>query len=302
LVAAGAAVLAGCSGHHVMRALPGVAPNSANKSADAAAASAADAIPQSVLTSPIIGEARRFDGAVAPGLWLLARGQSLSIAEHKQLFRILGTIAGGDGKTTFKLPNPKQSFIIAVAGTFPSAPGVLAQLGRHVVRHEDSLGEGARPVLTRTLSPRAQRMQDQRAAAVLEAQKFVRSRPYVGPAVDVRLSPELDARIESARDQARSGSFAQLSPSNRVRVEGLIDAVLGGRTTLYEAGMTMASALSGAEANALLAQHDATERALRSNWAGMDHPNPQVEAGRYVMDVGLSQAQRRALATMRQNG
>ncbi len=125
--------------------------------------------------------------------------------------------------------------------------------------------------------------------------------PLPSPAREVPLSPELHARIDRAHDEARSGSFAQLNPANRARVEGLIDAVLGGRTTLYDAGMAMASALSGAEANALLAQHDATERALRSNWAGMEHPDPQVEAGRYIMDIGLSQEQRRTLATMRQS-
>jgi tail collar domain len=301
LGAAGAAILSGCGGSHVMRALPGVAPNSASRASDAGASTAADPIPQNVLTNPIIGEARRFDGAVAPGLWILAQGQSLAIAENRQLFRILGTSAGGDGKTTFKLPAVKPGLIIAAGGMFPTSPGVFAQLGRHVDR-QTSLGPGAREVFMRTLSPRAQQALDKRQAALREERKRTDSGIRGARAFESRLSPEQDARIERARDDARSGSLSQLSPSNRSRVQGLIDAVLGGRTTLYDAGMAMASALSGDEATALLAQHDATERALRSGWSGMVHPNPTLEAGRYIMDIALSQDQRRALATMRQNG
>ena|ERR1700761_3351797 len=43
-----------------------------------------------------------------PAGWLLAQGQLLPIAQNAALFQVLGTTYGGDGKTTFGLPNLKD--------------------------------------------------------------------------------------------------------------------------------------------------------------------------------------------------
>src|SRR4029077_7406953 len=85
----------------------------------------AEAIPDGVLTGPLMGEARRFDGTVAPERWMLAQGQTLNVADNRQLFSILGSIAGGDGKKTFNLPNPGFGLIVAVAGAFPTSPAFI---------------------------------------------------------------------------------------------------------------------------------------------------------------------------------
>ncbi|MGA6105646.1 phage tail protein [Pseudomonas solani] len=53
----------------------------------------------------IIGEIRGFAGATAPAGWLLCQGQLLSTAEHPQLFAVIGNAYGGDGSTTFALPD-----------------------------------------------------------------------------------------------------------------------------------------------------------------------------------------------------
>ena len=281
-----------------MRALPGVAPSSNGREQTAVPA---DPIPQEVLSNPIIGEIRRFDGAVAPGLWMLSRGQTVNISDNRPLFRILGTSAGGDGKTTFKLPAPKAGMIIAVGGMFPTTPKIFEQLGRHMA-HADSLGAGAKLSPFRILPERVRRVQDQRKAATLEEQRLMRSTIRVGPARSTPISPELDARIERARDEAHSAAPAALSEANRSQVQALLGAVLVGRITLYRAGVEMASRLSFGEADALLAQHDASVRTVRPEWLGMDHPDRLTEAGRYLMDIAFSQEQRRTYATMRQNG
>jgi microcystin-dependent protein len=57
------------------------------------------------MASPYIGEIRCFGFNFAPIGWALCNGQLLSIAENNALFAILGTIYGGDGTTTFGLPN-----------------------------------------------------------------------------------------------------------------------------------------------------------------------------------------------------
>ncbi|WP_134682956.1 phage tail protein [Brevibacillus migulae] len=52
-----------------------------------------------------IGEIRMFAGNFAPAGWALCNGQLLSISENEPLFMLLGTTYGGDGQTTFALPD-----------------------------------------------------------------------------------------------------------------------------------------------------------------------------------------------------
>lgn len=57
------------------------------------------------MAEPFIGEIRAFGFTFAPVGWALCNGQLLSIAENNALFAILGTTYGGDGQSTFGLPN-----------------------------------------------------------------------------------------------------------------------------------------------------------------------------------------------------
>ena len=52
-----------------------------------------------------IGEVKMFAGNFAPRGWALCQGQLLPISSNTALFSILGTIYGGDGRTTFALPD-----------------------------------------------------------------------------------------------------------------------------------------------------------------------------------------------------
>lgn len=52
-----------------------------------------------------LGEIRMFAGSFAPNGWALCNGQLLSIAQNSALFSLLGTYYGGDGISTFALPN-----------------------------------------------------------------------------------------------------------------------------------------------------------------------------------------------------
>ena len=54
---------------------------------------------------PFIGEIRMFAGNFAPRGWAKCEGQLLDISQNSALFSILGTIYGGDGTTTFGLPD-----------------------------------------------------------------------------------------------------------------------------------------------------------------------------------------------------
>jgi len=57
------------------------------------------------MAEPFIGEIRMFAGNFAPRSWAFCDGQLLSISQNDALFSLLGTIYGGDGRTTFGLPD-----------------------------------------------------------------------------------------------------------------------------------------------------------------------------------------------------
>jgi microcystin-dependent protein len=57
------------------------------------------------MSDPFIGEIRMFAGTFAPNGWAFCNGQLLAISTYSPLFSILGTNYGGNGTTTFALPN-----------------------------------------------------------------------------------------------------------------------------------------------------------------------------------------------------
>lgn len=57
------------------------------------------------MSSPYIGEIRMFAGNFAPAGWMFCEGQLLPISENDALFTLIGTTYGGDGQTTFALPD-----------------------------------------------------------------------------------------------------------------------------------------------------------------------------------------------------
>jgi microcystin-dependent protein len=54
---------------------------------------------------PVIAEIRLFAGNFAPRSWAFCNGELLSISQYQALFSLLGTTYGGDGRTTFALPD-----------------------------------------------------------------------------------------------------------------------------------------------------------------------------------------------------
>jgi microcystin-dependent protein len=57
------------------------------------------------MSSPFVAEIRMFAGNFAPTGWALCDGQLLPISQNTALFSLLGTFYGGDGKSTFALPD-----------------------------------------------------------------------------------------------------------------------------------------------------------------------------------------------------
>jgi len=130
LTSGGAVVLASCGHAHGSDALPPTTTSSSARGARAITVvpAAAEPIPSWVLTDPIVGEARRYDGATAPPKWMLAEGQTLSRAEYPQLASVLANNGGHSAGTTFTLPKSAVPEIIAVAGVIPANPRALATM------------------------------------------------------------------------------------------------------------------------------------------------------------------------------
>ena len=57
------------------------------------------------MAQPYIGEIRMFAGNFAPSGWAFCEGQQLPISENEALFQLIGTTYGGDGESSFNLPN-----------------------------------------------------------------------------------------------------------------------------------------------------------------------------------------------------
>ncbi len=57
------------------------------------------------MSNPYIGEIRMFAGNFAPVGWAFCQGQLMPISENETLFNLIGTTYGGDGQSTFALPN-----------------------------------------------------------------------------------------------------------------------------------------------------------------------------------------------------
>ena len=57
------------------------------------------------MSTPYIGEIRMFGGSFAPVGWMFCDGSLLAISQYDALFSLIGTTYGGDGQSTFALPN-----------------------------------------------------------------------------------------------------------------------------------------------------------------------------------------------------
>jgi microcystin-dependent protein len=57
------------------------------------------------MAQPYVGEIRIFAGNFPPNGWMFCDGQQLAISENETLFQLIGTTYGGDGQSTFNLPD-----------------------------------------------------------------------------------------------------------------------------------------------------------------------------------------------------
>jgi microcystin-dependent protein len=91
------------------------------------------------MAQPYVGEIRIFAGNFAPAGWMFCEGQLLPISENETLFQLIGTTYGGDGQSTFALPDLRgriplhqgNGFILAETGGVESVTLTTAQIPSH---------------------------------------------------------------------------------------------------------------------------------------------------------------------------
>lgn len=91
------------------------------------------------MAQPYVGEIRMFAGNFAPAGWMFCEGQLLPISENETLFNLIGTTYGGDGQSTFALPDLRgriplhfgNGFTLAETGGVEEVTLTVSQIPAH---------------------------------------------------------------------------------------------------------------------------------------------------------------------------
>jgi microcystin-dependent protein len=118
------------------------------------------------MSNPFLGEIRMFAGNFNPRGWAFCRGQLLSIAQNDALYVLLGTIYGGDGQTTFGLPDLQgrlpinqgqgpglSSYAIGQKAGTESVTLTVQQMPAHTHLLSATTATGSQPAPTNTSFP-----------------------------------------------------------------------------------------------------------------------------------------------------
>jgi microcystin-dependent protein len=91
------------------------------------------------MAQPYVGEIRIFAGNFAPAGWMFCEGQLLPISENEVLFQLIGTTYGGDGQSTFAMPDMRgrlpihqgSGFVLAQPGGVEQVTLTVSQIPAH---------------------------------------------------------------------------------------------------------------------------------------------------------------------------
>ena len=91
------------------------------------------------MAQPYVGEIRIFAGNFAPAGWMFCEGHLLPISEYETLFNLIGTTDGGDGQSTFALPDLRgrvpihfgAGFTLAETGGVETVTLTVSQIPAH---------------------------------------------------------------------------------------------------------------------------------------------------------------------------
>jgi len=128
-----------------------------------------------------------FAGNFAPNGWMFCEGQTLPISENDALFVLIGTTYGGDGQSTFNLPNLASRVPIHM-GTGPD--GTTYQLGELAGTEQETLTVQQIPSHTHPLTGSTNLSQDVSPANKVVGQAGGSALPYIQDVTDSNMSPQ----------------------------------------------------------------------------------------------------------------
>ena len=141
------------------------------------------------MSDPILGQIAIFAGNFAPRGWALCHGQILSIASNTALFSLLGTQYGGNGSTTFALPDLRGRAPIG-GGTGPGlSPRRIGERG----------GSQTHTLNIQEMPAHTHQITGAGGGGKLSTEKAVRETPVAGdvPAVTITKSGLADVELKS---------------------------------------------------------------------------------------------------------
>ena len=132
------------------------------------------------MAQPYVGEIRMFAGNFAPAGWMFCEGQLLPISENETLFNLIGTTYGGDGQSTFALPDLRGRTPLHLGNGF-----ILAEMGgsEEITLTVPQIAAHSHPLIATTDAASAPNVQD-----ALPAKGLI-SELYWGDPADTNCSP-----------------------------------------------------------------------------------------------------------------
>ena len=142
------------------------------------------------MAQPYVGEIRMFGGNFAPAGWMFCAGQLLPISENETLFNLIGTTYGGDGQSTFALPDLRGRIPIHM-GTGGGATYVLAENGgvESVTLTAQQIPTHSHPFLASADPANTLNAQNNTLSATATATPYVQGFPATTPLAGQTIAP-----------------------------------------------------------------------------------------------------------------
>jgi microcystin-dependent protein len=138
------------------------------------------------MSDPFIGELKLFPYNFAPRGWAFCNGQILSIAQNTALFSLLGTTYGGNGQTTFALPDLRGRVPIS-SGQGPGLSNY--SLGQQAGSETVTLLSNNLPAHTHTVQASTEDASSSQPGGKIPA--AVGAGAYGGPAADTTMAANM---------------------------------------------------------------------------------------------------------------
>ena len=135
--------------------------------------------------TPFLGEIQIFAGPYAPRNWAFCNGQLLPINQNQALFSLLGTTYGGDGQTTFALPD--------LRGRVPVHPGNSIVQGQKSGSENNTLTANNLPAHTHTINAVTSAGNQNLPTGNLPAETATLDPEYSNAAANATMSPSMMA-------------------------------------------------------------------------------------------------------------